>query len=88
MFATMPWCYSSISQAFLKKLAILPWPFFPADFPLVLLDGLVVTVFSFLGSGSSSEKDSHTASSLVTGHVSSAKQMQANKAYLGSRLRP
>lgn len=52
-------------QAFLKKLAMLPWPFFPAGFPFALLDGLGGAGLA-LGWGSSSEKDSHTASSFVT----------------------
>jgi hypothetical protein len=35
---------------------------------LALLGGLEGAALSFLGSASSSEKDSHTVSSLVTGH--------------------
>jgi hypothetical protein len=60
-------CPSSILQAFLKKLAILPCPFFAAGFAFVLPDCLVGAGLSFLGSGSSSEKDSQIASSFVTG---------------------
>jgi hypothetical protein len=57
--------YATI-QAFLKKLAMLPCPFFPAGFAFALLAGLLGAILSFLRSGSSSEKDSHTASSFVT----------------------
>lgn len=53
-------------QAFLKKLAILPCPFLVAVFPFAVLAGLAGAGLGFLGSGSSSEKDSQTASSLVT----------------------
>jgi hypothetical protein len=45
---------------------MLPCPFFAAGLPFVLLAGLGAGL-GFLGCGSSSEKDSHTASSLVTG---------------------
>ncbi|KAH9874421.1 hypothetical protein IAQ61_003610 [Plenodomus lingam] len=54
------------AQAFLKKLAMLPWPFLPAGFPFAELEGLAGAGFCFLGSGSSSEKDSQTVSSMVT----------------------
>lgn len=53
-------------HAFLKKLAMLPCPFLPAVLPFAELVGLAGTGLSFFGSGSSSENDSHTASSLVT----------------------
>jgi ABC-type Na+ efflux pump permease subunit len=54
--------------AFLKKLAILPWPLPPVFLPFAVLIGLGAG-FAFLDSGSSSEKDSQTASSLVTANV-------------------
>jgi hypothetical protein len=59
----------ALAQAFLKKLAMLPCPFFAAGFPFALLDGFDGAGLSFLSCGSSSEKDSQTASSLVTEHV-------------------
>lgn len=54
-------------HAFLKKLAMLPCPFLPAFLPFAELAGFGTTGLAFLGAGSSSENDSHTASSLVTG---------------------
>lgn len=56
----------SLSQAFLKKLAMLPCPFLPAFLPFAELAGLAGAGLAFFGTGSSSEKDSQTASSLVT----------------------
>lgn len=50
---------------FVKKLAILPWAFPAAFFPLIVLAGFGAG-FDFFGSGSSSEKDSQAASSVVT----------------------
>jgi hypothetical protein len=50
----------------LKKLAMLPCPFFAAGLPFALPDGFGAGL-GFFGCGSSSEKDSQTASSLVTG---------------------
>jgi hypothetical protein len=75
-------------QAFLKKLAILPCPFFAAGFIFELLDCLMGTGLSFLGCGSSSEKDSHAASSLVTGAVSLLKRVHGVSAYLSSHPHP
>jgi hypothetical protein len=56
-----------MAQAFLKKLAMLPCPFFAAGLLFALLDGLGAGL-GFFVCGSSSEKDSQTASSFVTGH--------------------
>lgn len=56
-------------HAFLKKLAILPCPFFAPAFPLAAAAGLGAG-FGFFGSGSSSENDSQTASSFVTSRAS------------------
>lgn len=56
----------SLSQAFLKKLAILPCPFLPAFLPFAELAGFAGAGLAFFGTGSSSENDSQTASSLVT----------------------
>jgi hypothetical protein len=53
------------AHAFLKKLAILPCALPPDFLPFAVLAGLGAG-FAFLGSGSSSENDSQTASSLVT----------------------
>lgn len=36
-------------QVFLKKLAMLPWPFLPAGFPFALLDGLAGAGLGLLG---------------------------------------
>jgi hypothetical protein len=55
-----------VSQAFLKKLAMLPCPFIPAFLPFAELAGLAGIDLAFFGTGSSSENDSQTASSLVT----------------------
>lgn len=59
-------CVHSIQllQAFLKKLAMFPWPLPAVFLPLAVV--ALGTDFGFLASGSSSEKDSQTASSLVT----------------------
>ena len=45
---------------------MLPCPFLPAFFPFAELDGLAGAGLAFFVVGSSSEKDSQTASSLVT----------------------
>ncbi|KAF2739051.1 hypothetical protein EJ04DRAFT_509206 [Polyplosphaeria fusca] len=57
-----------VDQAFLKKLAILPWPCFPVFFPFAVGAGLGAG-FGFFNAGSSSENDSQAASSFVTAQV-------------------
>lgn len=52
-------------HAFLKKLAMLPWPLPPAFLPFAVLAAFGAGL-AFLSCGSSSEKDSQTASSFVT----------------------
>jgi len=52
---------------FPKKLMIFPCPTLPPPFfPFPILEAVEVGVLSFCGGGSSSEKDSHAGSSLVT----------------------
>lgn len=56
-----------ICYFFPKKDMILPWPFFVAPFlSLDVLAAVGAWTLAFFGAGSSSEKDSQTASSLVT----------------------
>lgn len=59
------WVRRQATYAFLKKLAMLPWPFLLAGLPFVAAAGFGAG-FARFGSGSSSENDSHTASSFVT----------------------
>jgi hypothetical protein len=55
-----------IHQAFLKKLAMLPCPLATPFFPFAVLGAGFGVGLIFFGSGSSSENDSQTVSSLVT----------------------
>lgn len=67
---------------------MLPWPFLPAFFAFAELVGLAGAGLAFFGAVSSSEKDSQTASSLVTMHSQWEGNQSALATYQDSRPRP